>query len=167
MDNDGFFIKSEVKQSSIPGAGKGRFFLQACKCGDIIRIQDINSDLNIYKNIQDIENENNDLVMNFAHSRCQDSDIDTDHIYVNKTPFFTNHSSTNNISFRIRTGKKLTYATRDVQAGEEMLQNYEEYTPVSWYEDYLHLNDKISLRELGIKYNMLSSSTNPQQQHHQ
>ena len=161
MDKDGFLIKSEVKQSSIPGAGRGRFFSQSCKSGDIIRIQDVNSDLKVYKNIEDIENENNDLVMNFAHSRCKDSDIETDHIYVNKAPFFTNHSSTNNISFRIRTGKKLTYATRDVQAGEEMLQNYEEYTPVGWYEDYLHSNDQISLRELGIKYNALTENNSP------
>ena len=65
MDKDGFLIKSEVKQSSIPGAGRGRFFSQSCKSGDIIRIQDVNSDLKVYKNIVDIENENNNLVMNF------------------------------------------------------------------------------------------------------
>jgi hypothetical protein len=160
----GFLIETEVKHSSIPGAGRGRFFAHDCLVGKIIRIQDMDTDLNIYKNVADIVSENKELVLNFAHSRCKDSDIDSTHVYVNKIPFYTNHSSTNNISFRIRTGKKLTYTTRDVKAGEEMLQNYEEYTPVPWYENYLFSIDKISLRELGIKYNMLEAESEPARQ---
>ena len=164
MEDDGFLIETEVKQSAIPGGGKGRFFSRDCESGKIIRIQDMTTDLKVYKTVAEIVAENKDLVLNFAHTRCKDSDIETDYVYVNKVPFFTNHSSSNNISFRIRTGKKLTYATRDVKAGEEMLQNYEEYTPVAWFENYLHANDKVSLREFGSKFNMLSGSTKPQNQ---
>lgn len=164
MECDGFLIKTEVKHSIIPGAGRGRFFTHDCLAGKVIRIQDMNTDLNIYKNVSDILLENTDLVTNFAHGRCKDSDIDSTHVYVNKIPFYTNHSSNNNISFRIRTGKKLTYTTCHVKAGEEMLQNYEEYTPVTWYENYLYSIDKISLRELGIKYNMLDSENKPERQ---
>lgn len=160
----GFLIETEIKHSSIPGAGRGRFFAHDCLVGKIIRIQDMDTDLNIYKNVADIVCENKDLVLNFAHSRCKDSDIDSTHVYVNKIPFYTNHSSTNNISFRIRTGKKLTYAIRDVEAGEEMLQNYEEYTTVPWFENYLHSIDKVSLREQGIKYNMLEAKSESERQ---
>jgi len=164
MEDGGFLIKTELKDSIIPGAGRGRFFSQDCLAGKIVRIQDMNTDLNIYKNVSDIMRENTELVINFAHGRCKDSDIDSSHVYINKLPFYTNHSANNNISFRIRTGKKITYTTCDVKTGEEMLQNYEEYTPVPWYETYLYSLDKISLRELGIKYNMLSGFTNPQNQ---
>jgi SET domain-containing protein len=121
-------------------------------------------DLNVYKSVADVVVENSELVLNFAHGRCRDSDIDTDHVYINKIPFYTNHSSDNNISFRIRTGKKLTYAIRDVEAGEEMLQNYEEYTTVPWFENYLRSIDKVSLRELGIKYNMLEAESESERQ---
>ena len=164
MRGDGFLIDTEVKRSFISGAGNGRFFAQACEQGKIIRIQDLVDDLNVYKSVADVVVENSDLVLNFAHGRCRDSDIDTQHVYINKIPFYTNHSSDNNISFRIRTGKKLTYAIRDVEAGEEMLQNYEEYTAVPWFENYLHSIDKVSLRELGIKYNMLEAESESERQ---
>ncbi len=100
MEGDGFLIETEIKHSIIPGAGRGRFFSQDCLAGKIIRIQDMNTDLNIYKNVADIMSEDNDLVLNFAHGRCKDSDIDSSHVYINKIPFYTNHSSNNNISFR-------------------------------------------------------------------
>lgn len=163
MGGDGFLIDTEVKRSFISGAGNGRFFTQACEQGKIIRIQDLVDDLNVYKSVADVVVENSELVLHFAHGRCRDSDIDTDHVYINKIPFYTNHSSDNNISFRIRTGKKLTYTIRNVQPGEEMLQNYEEYTEVPWFEKYLHTIDKVSLREMGIKYNKLDASVKHQE----
>ena len=153
MDSDGFFIESEVKDSCIPNAGKGRFFSRDYEKGKVIRIQEIETDLLIFKNIQEIRSADEDLILNFGHSRCQNSDINTDYVYVNKQPLYTNHSSNNNISLQIQGGKKLTYLTRDVKAGEEMLQNYEEYTANIWFENYLHTKCKKSLREFGIEFN--------------
>tara|TARA_B100000945_G_C20322008_1_gene568124 strand:+ start:275 stop:772 length:498 start_codon:yes stop_codon:yes gene_type:complete len=153
MDLGGFLIESEVSESSIPNAGKGRFFLRDYEKGKVVRIQEIETDLHIFKNIQEIRSADEDLILNFGHSRCQNSDINTDYVYVNKQPLYTNHSSNNNISFQIRAGKKLTFLTRDVKAGEEMLQNYEEYTINTWFEDYLHTQGKKSLREFGIEFN--------------
>lgn len=153
MDSDGFFIESEVKDSCIPNAGKGRFFSRDYEKGKVVRIQEIETDLLIFKNIQEIRSANEDLILNFGHSRCQDSDINTDYVYVNKQPLYTNHSSNNNISFQIQAGKKLTYLTRDVKEGEEMLQNYEEYAINTWFEKYLHTQGKKSLREFGIEFN--------------
>ena len=153
MDSDGFFIESEVKDSCIPNAGKGRFFSRDYEKGKVVRIQEIETDLLIFKNIQEIRSADEDLILNFGHSRCQDSDINTDYVYVNKQPLYTNHSSNNNISFQIQAGKKLTYLTRDVKAGEEMLQNYEEYAINTWFEKYLHTQGKKSLREFGIEFN--------------
>tara|TARA_Y100000996_G_scaffold224277_1_gene176430 strand:- start:15050 stop:15547 length:498 start_codon:yes stop_codon:yes gene_type:complete len=153
MDSGGFFIESEVKDSCIPNAGKGRFFSRDYEKGKVVRIQEIETDLLIFKNIQEIRLADEDLILNFGHSRCQNSDINTDYVYVNKQPLYTNHSSNNNISFQIQGGKKLTYLTRDVKAGEEMLQNYEEYAINMWFEKYLHTQGKKSLREFGIEFN--------------
>ena len=153
MDLDGFLIESEVKESSIPNAGKGRFFLKNYNKGKVIRIQELETDLHVFKDINDIKQVDEDLILNFGHSRCKNSDIDTDYVYVNKQPLFTNHSSNHNISFQIQAGKKLTYLTRDVKAGEEMLQNYEEYSINTWFENYLHSQGKKSLREFGIEFN--------------
>ena len=54
MDLDGFLIESEVKESSIPNAGKGRFFLKNYNKGKVIRIQELETDLHVFKDINDI-----------------------------------------------------------------------------------------------------------------
>jgi len=158
MDYAGFLIESKIADSYIANAGKGRFFLKNYEKGTTVRIQDLETDLNIYKNIQEIQNADQEHILNFAHSRCKDSDINTQYMYVNKVPFYTNHSLNNNISFQIRAGKKLTYITRDVKAGEEMLQNYEDYTINPWFEEYLHSIGEKSLREFGVEQNKFTTN---------
>ena len=113
MDKDGFFIKSEVKQSSIPGAGRGRFFSQSCKSGDIIRIQDVNSDLShvpeTLRMKTTIWSWIAQSVQRFRHWNGP---------YIRKQgPVFHQSFSTNNISFR--TGPVKNWLTRHATYKQE------------------------------------------------
>ena len=40
---DDMHIKTEIRDSGIAGAGKGRFFKEDCKKGTIVRVQSIHS----------------------------------------------------------------------------------------------------------------------------
>ena len=65
----------------------------------------------------------------------------------------TNHSSDANIMYEFDETEKRTILLRDVEAGEEMLQNYTFFTKVDWFEDYLNSNNLISARQLGEEIN--------------
>ena len=55
----GFLIPTYVKESTIKGAGKGRFIIGNHKKGSIIRKQEINSEtLHVIKNKDELENYN-------------------------------------------------------------------------------------------------------------
>lgn len=144
---DDIHVKTEIADSGIVGAGKGRFFKEDCKKGTIVRVQSIDSDLHVFNNLDELKQASVDTVLNFAHTRPRDSDVETSEVFINKERLYTNHSIDNNIAFKFIGNKKLTYTTRDVKSGEEMFQNYNDYTPVSWYESYLHTLGKMSLRE--------------------
>ena len=145
-----FLVKTEIKESTIPNAGKGRFFCNNYNKGQLVRVQSIDSDLHVFKNVSELKAVDEDLILNFAYTRCYDSDVQTTDVYVNKERLFTNHSSNNNVAFKYMGNNKYTYTTRDVNAGEEMFQNYNDYTPVRWFEDYLHSIGKTSLREFAL-----------------
>ena len=154
LDKDDFLISTYVKKSSIPEAGDGRFFSNDCKAGTIIRVQSIEKDLTKINSIEDMNNIDENLIDNFAHSKTINDDCNTsDTIYINKKPLFTNHSNDNNISFQYINDQKITYTTKDVKKNEEIFQNYCEYTKVPWFEEYLHSKGKISLREFGMQFN--------------
>ena len=156
---DDMHIKTEIRDSGIAGAGKGRFFKEDCKKGTIVRVQSINSDLHVYNNLEELKQANTESVVNFAHTRPLDSDVQTSQVFINKERLYTNHSSNNNIAFKFIGNKKLTYTTRDVSSGEEMFQNYLDYTPVPWYENYLHSIGKMSLREFALSLNDNASNS--------
>ena len=160
-----FLVETDIKESTIPNAGKGRFFSKNYNKGQIVRVQCINSELHVFKNVSELKMADEDMILNFAHTRCANSDVQTTDVYVNKERLFTNHSSNNNVAFKYMGNNKYTYTTRDVLLGEEMLQNYNDYTPVTWFEDYLHSIGKISLREfaLSLHENDNSNETSSQQ----
>jgi hypothetical protein len=62
----------------------------------------------------------------------------------------TNHSANNNIDYIYSDKYKITYLIRNVKDNEELLQNYCNFKENNWFEDYLHNNNLISARELGI-----------------
>lgn len=140
-------IQTEIKPSTIPGAGKGRFFKQDHLAGEIVRVQSIDDDLFVFSCVDDFKNTDIELICNFSHTRCLDSDIECDDVYINKKPLYTNHSINHNICFKFVGDKKITFISRNVVAGEEMFQNYTHYRKVDWFEDYLRSINKQSLRE--------------------
>jgi len=50
---------------------------------------------------------------------------------------FSNHSTNPNIAYRYTKQQKIAYTTRDVKAGDEILQDYCEFSNVKWYSDYV------------------------------
>lgn len=140
-------VNTEIMDSGIAGAGKGRFFMEDCKKGTVVRVQSIDTDLFVYSNLEELKQADFDAVLNFAHTRPRDSDVEASEVFINKERLYTNHSNENNIAFKFVGNKKLAYTTRDVKAGEEMFQNYNDFSAVAWYETYLHSLGKMSLRE--------------------
>ena len=152
---DDFLIQTYIKKSTIPSAGNGRFFADNCKAGTIIRVQSIERDLIKISNIDEIPSIDINLIHNFAHSRTvTNNSSESDVMYINKQPLFTNHSNDNNISFQYINDRKITYTTKNVRKNDEVLQDYCEYTRVPWFEDYLKTIGKISLREFGTELKM-------------
>ncbi len=148
---DGFQIETEIKLSNIPEAGEGRFFKKSYKKNTIVRIQKIGSEtLHVIKNKEELLKYNLQLLKHFGHSKPKHSGLENNHVYLNFPPMNTNHSEDNNIDFLYSNGEKITYLTKDVNVGDEMFQNYRNFEKVDWFEEYLHENNEISARELGI-----------------
>lgn len=147
---DGMHIKTEIKDSTIAGAGRGRFFVQDCAKGTIVRVQSIDTDLYVFNNSDELKEANIDDVVNFAHTVPGGTDVLTSQVFINKERLYTNHSFNNNIAFKFIGNKKVIYTTCDVKLGEEMLQNYLDYTPVPWFEEYLHHIGKMNVRMFAL-----------------
>ena len=153
-----FRIKTEIKESLIPGAGRGRFFAEYCKKGTIVRVQIIPSEkIFVFKNVDQLKSVSYENLVHFCHTKPIRSTLSTDYVYLNNPPLYTNHSTNNNIDFHYTDTKKITYTTRDVKAGEEMVQNYCNYTKVDWFENYLHSINAISVREFGERIVLMNS----------
>ena len=135
---ESFKIKTIIKKSLIPNAGNGRFFDQDYKKGTLVREQDFSSDeLIVLKSIEDFKKYNvtdNELI-HFCHSIPNNHDSNN-FIYLNRPPMVTNHSDSPNIYY-VYSDKKRTYTLRDVKKGEEMYQDYNQFTEVKWFTDYL------------------------------
>ena len=145
-----FLIKTIIQPSSIQGAGTGRFFVEDHKKGTIIRKQKMGSDnLHVIKNKDELDKYNLQLLKHFGHSKPKHSELKTNYIYLNFPPMNTNHSEDNNIDFIYVHDEKITYLTKDVNAGDEIFQNYRNFEKVDWFEEYLHEKGEISARELG------------------
>lgn len=147
---DGMHIKTEIKSSAIAGAGQGRFFTQDCTKGTIVRAQSIDTDLYVFNNLDELKQANMDDVINFSHTVPRGTDMQTSQVFINKERLYTNHSFNNNIAFKFIGNKKVTYTTCDVKLGEEMLQNYLDYTPVPWFEEYLRHIGKMNQRMFAL-----------------
>jgi hypothetical protein len=151
---DGFLIETEVKLSNIPEAGNGRFFKKSYKKGTIVRIQKVASEtLHVIKNVSELKQYNIEFVKHFGHSLPTYSNKHNDFIYLNYPPMNTNHSIDANIMYEFDESEKRTILIKDVEAGDEMVQNYTHFTTVKWFEDYLNSNNMISARQLGVEIN--------------
>tara|TARA_B100001250_G_C19663110_1_gene728041 strand:+ start:238 stop:687 length:450 start_codon:yes stop_codon:yes gene_type:complete len=142
----GFLINTYTKSSNIQNAGIGRFFAEDGKKGDTVRVQNIQDDLFIYRNIEELKTCN--YPYKFGHSKPNISNDNM--VYFNKEPLYTNHSKFNNVAFKFTDDTKITYLIRDVKKDDEMLQDYTSYSKIEWYEDYLNSINEQSLRQFAL-----------------
>jgi hypothetical protein len=151
-----FKLKTDIKKSSIDGAGLGRFFGGNFKKGEILRIQDLNNcdHIVIINNEKEAILYDMDFMYNFGHS-IPDDNIDKSYehsIFLNVPPMFSNHSFTPNIRYKYEDDKKITMLTKDVKEGEEIVQDYSKQTNVDWYINLLNKNDLIPLQKQCFLY---------------
>ena len=145
-------IETSVKESTICGAGNGRFFENNYKKDTIVRKQEYNSEeLRILRNEFELREFDITYIQKYGHSAPVNSEYDC--IFLNNPPMFTNHSSSPNIYFIYGDNFKYTLTSRDVERGEEMLQDYGEYKIIDWYETYINNNNAKSLASFGREIN--------------
>ena len=149
-----FLVKTEIKSSNIPNAGRGRFFLEDLDKDTIIRKQTIDSDeLFVFKKGCNLELVNLDYLKSFGHTQPNDDNYD-DSIYLNNPPLYTNHSKEPNIYFIFKENEKFTLTSKNVKKGDEMYQDYSIYKKVEWFESYLKQQNKVPLRDFGNQINL-------------
>ena len=84
---------------------------------------------------------------------------------MNFPPMYTNHSTNPNVTMYYHETEKLTVLERDVVDGEEMVQDYAEYSEVKWFEDFLvEKGVKQSIRQFGVEFNQAQNHDTMTQQ---
>lgn len=147
---DGFKIKTNIKKSNIQNAGLGRFSLEECSPHSLIRVQKNNVNIYIYKNESEFAENFSDGISRFYHTSSHYSKIGKNYVYLNFPPMYTNHSADPNISFIYYDDIKITFAFKHIKTGDELVNNYLEYSKVDWFEKFLNKKNKISLRQMAL-----------------
>jgi len=162
--DSGFGIPTEIKKSIIPEAGTGRFTMVPVKSGAVVRCDPLVS-VNQYvaassflENTVAIEMKNaDDIDQLVEHWRAGEADIfkvrqmmswfmagvaasRSDRreglVYVLAHSFHTNHGESANIQTVVDGGHLYHRATRDIEAGEELLLNYLVYDIEPFCKDW-------------------------------
>eukprot|EP00419_Tripos_fusus_P066261 CAMPEP_0172931898 /NCGR_PEP_ID=MMETSP1075-20121228/219724_1 /TAXON_ID=2916 /ORGANISM="Ceratium fusus, Strain PA161109" /LENGTH=328 /DNA_ID=CAMNT_0013793221 /DNA_START=64 /DNA_END=1049 /DNA_ORIENTATION=+ len=152
--DSGFLVQTEVKQSSVPGGGSGRYVLEDVKKGQIVRMTTLIGphekprpgttlvtnnakallDCLNYKDVKGMPT-NNEQIVHFAGTPFNVSE-DNESVY-HWAPFnCTNHSSDPNIVLAlppVEDGHLYLVALRDMQAGDELFHDYRADTLPSWF----------------------------------
>ena len=161
-DADGFYIPSEIKQSAIPNAGRGRFFVEDHKKGTVVRKQVLNSStLKVFRNVQDVADAGLDMeyLGHFGHSTPKDCDLHKDVMFINTPPMHSQHSADSdsaNIHYLYTDTEKICVLMKDVKAGDEFMQDYTNFKEVKWFEEHLNSQKFKSPRQFGT---MLETQT--------
>lgn len=156
-DDDGFYIPNEMKTSVIPNAGTARFFVAPHKKGTVVRKQVIGGPLlKAYRNVQDITDAGLDMVYlgHFGHSTPKECALHQDVMFVNNPPMHAQHSAdsnNSNIYYIFTETDKICILRRDVEAGEEFMQDYTNFKEVKWFEDYLNAKSLVCPRQFGVQ----------------
>lgn len=154
-DADGFYIPSVIKQSSIPNAGRGRFFVEDHKKGTVVRRQKFDGPtIKVFRNVQDVLDAGLDMeyLGHFGHSTPKDCDLHKDVMFVNTPPMHSQHSADNdnaNIHYIYLENEKVCVLKKNVKAGEEFFQDYTNFKEVKWFEEHLNSKKYVSPRQFG------------------
>ena len=150
-----FKIDTFIGPSTI--AGNGRFFNENVKKGTIIREQKINSpSLLKFDNENDlmtyISSTNKDLekIRHFFHTTPSYSKFYRNSVFLNNPYMYTNHSFNPNIYFEYTENYKYTITSKDVKIGDEMFQDYLNFSKVECFENFLKEYNFTSSRELAL-----------------
>jgi len=150
-DEGGFLVKTEVKPSANPVAGRARYVLEDVKAGDAIRVQPIDSSLLVSaKNAEELSGHlargtiGLEELADFGHTTspgCPIGDFDQT-VFVNKPHLFCNHwpKSQANMETVWTKKYKIIRALRDIKAGVEIKHCYNAasgYRTVEWYNDFM------------------------------
>lgn len=155
-DETGFRVPTYLAPSKIPGAGVARYTKVALKKGEIIRLQSVeDGSLIAFKDLQSIQKfiakEGIDFVANFSHAGPQD-EVDTKGlVLINNPPYYINHGSKDekNAEALWQGRVKISRTSKDVEAGEEILEDYREFGEIKWFEEFLMQEGRLPVRRFG------------------
>lgn len=139
-----FKVKTIVKKSNIEGAGRGRFVLEDCKKGTIIRKSKIDEDLIIFNNLEELSSfynkseENVDRIENFAWS----NKTKVNKVFLYNNHFFYNFGFSYNFEHEFTDNYYLAYCNQDLKSGDELLGNYLSYPKIEWFENFMISKNK-------------------------
>lgn len=164
-ENSKFEVKTEIRESSIPDAGKGRFILEDIKKGHLIRklkIINVKDYINILK-LDKYDDTNyfitftdyNDLdllVEYFTSFTLLDEEeikikiswfIATmnDKLYIQSHSSYYNHSDNSNIKRVIEEEYLCHYANKDIDKNSELFINYNDYNMPEYYLKWCNDNN--------------------------
>lgn len=156
-ENSEFEIRTQIKESSISGAGKGRFILEDVKKGDLIRkikIVNVKDYINIIKSN---ENDNTNYFITFtdysdlgllveyfkSFNLLDEDEIKikiswfiasiNDKLYIQSHSSYYNHSNSNNIKYDFDDNYAYHYANKDIDRNSELFINYNDYNMPEYY----------------------------------
>ena len=154
MEDTSFKVKTYIDKSTIPAAGNGRFFKDFIPNGTVVREQEINTpQLMSFSSVEELRSVEINKMINYCHSVPINCNYHKNKVFLNTPPMVSNHSINANVYYIFTETHKYCIANRDINPGEELLQNYCKFSKVKWYEEYLHKLGKISVREFGYLYN--------------
>jgi hypothetical protein len=173
MDEDGFCVKTEVKQSVFaPDAGRSRFFMEDLKKFQPIRILFCGSNSLIQAdNLKELQNhlDTGKLTMyeleHFIGSTPPDSDIHPNSVFVQKPYFFTNHCAIHDATvFYFWTEFAwFMVAARDMVSGTESRHCYQnQYREVVWFEDFMREKGLTNSRRFALEFDKQHSTSSKQ-----
>ena len=157
-DRTGFRVATKLETSGIPGAGLGRFALENCISGQILRTQHVgSSNLLVFHSKEELLAafpNPRDLAMLSDFAFCSKSVPDV--VMLDSPPTMVNHASATqacgaNTAFRFSGDVKEVIATQDIACGEEFLQDYRDIARLDWLETLLLNAGLQSARQLGVE----------------
>lgn len=176
--SDCFDVKTSFADSTIDGAGQGRFIQEDVDTGDIIRkcpvyFDDYDpenhqncivafksiKDLELHLAFEDIPNRpiNEVQVNNFA---CTPFNVvpavDVDYVYWFQPPCYFNHAAGSNANVYLEMIKEadqfffLVRTLRYMVKGDEIFIDYRNFKLPQWFKDYVEAKGMVSTEDLGI-----------------
>jgi len=124
-------------------------------------------ELRTYNNTQELEAGIKELGMEFVAHNCfspppsivmekTSSHLLPTTVLLNVPADFSNHGKEGVCQANVRnvylSDRKLFVTTRPVKAGDELFNDYTDYSTVSWFENYLNKQGEISIRQFGHKF---------------